>query len=36
MRERQVAFEIAKQRELFYWIGAFYITSAIGAIARYN
>lgn len=28
MRERDVAMEIAKSRELFYWIGAFYLTSA--------
>ncbi|ENN76839.1 hypothetical protein D910_11947 [Dendroctonus ponderosae] len=29
MRERQVALEIAKQRELFYWVGAFYVASAL-------
>lgn len=28
MREREVAMEIAKARELFYWFGAFYLTSA--------
>ncbi|CAH1121565.1 unnamed protein product [Ceutorhynchus assimilis] len=36
MRERQVAFEIAKQRELFYWFGAFYVTSIVGALASYR
>ncbi|KAH1023153.1 hypothetical protein HUJ04_012411 [Dendroctonus ponderosae] len=33
MRERQVALEIAKQRELFYWVGAFYVASALGTLA---
>lgn len=28
MREREVAMEIARARELFYWFGAFYVTSA--------
>ncbi|XP_019868642.1 plasminogen receptor (KT) [Aethina tumida] len=27
MREREVALEIAKNRELFYWYGSFYLTS---------
>ncbi|KAH1023151.1 plasminogen receptor (KT) [Dendroctonus ponderosae] len=36
MRERQVALEIAKQRELFYWVGAFYVASALGTLACYR
>jgi len=36
MRERQVALEIAKQRELFYWLGAFYFTSLVGAFTSYR
>ncbi|XP_044762991.1 plasminogen receptor (KT) [Coccinella septempunctata] len=28
LREREVALEIAKQRELFFWYGAFYLTAA--------
>ncbi|XP_060536919.1 plasminogen receptor (KT) [Cylas formicarius] len=36
MRQRQTALEIAKQRELFYWFGAFYLTSVAGAIASYR
>ncbi|XP_030756334.1 plasminogen receptor (KT)-like isoform X2 [Sitophilus oryzae] len=34
MRERQVALEIARQRELFYWMSAFYFTSVIGSVYR--
>ncbi|KAL1493250.1 hypothetical protein ABEB36_011339 [Hypothenemus hampei] len=36
MRERQVALELARQRELFYWLGAFYFTSVIGALSSYR
>ncbi|KAF7268499.1 hypothetical protein GWI33_018379 [Rhynchophorus ferrugineus] len=36
LRERQVALELAKQRELFYWLGLFYITSVAGAIYSYR
>jgi len=35
MYEREVAMEISKSRELFYWLSAFYGTTAIGLIARY-
>ncbi|KAJ8926819.1 hypothetical protein NQ314_020667 [Rhamnusium bicolor] len=36
MRERQVALEIAKSRELFFWYGAFYLTSVAWAITSYR
>nr|XP_023021382.1 plasminogen receptor (KT)-like [Leptinotarsa decemlineata] len=36
MRERQVALEIAKSRELFYWYGAFYLTSIAWAVTCYR
>lgn len=35
-RERQMAFQVAKERELLYWFGSFYVVTAIGLIARYR
>lgn len=35
MREREVALRIAKSRELFFWYGAFYLTSVACALTRY-
>lgn len=36
MRERQMAMQVAKTRELFYWFGSFYVLAAVGLIARYR
>ncbi|XP_063914846.1 plasminogen receptor (KT) isoform X2 [Zophobas morio] len=33
LRDRMVALEIAKSRELFYWFGSFYLISLVGSIA---
>ncbi|CAH1153673.1 unnamed protein product [Phaedon cochleariae] len=36
MRERKIALEIAKSRELFFWYGAFYLTSVTWAVTSYR
>ncbi|KAL3271689.1 hypothetical protein HHI36_022162 [Cryptolaemus montrouzieri] len=36
MREREVALEIAKQRELFFWYGSFYITAFFWTAISYR
>ncbi|KAJ8951447.1 hypothetical protein NQ318_006876 [Aromia moschata] len=36
MREREVALEIAKSRELFFWYSAFYLTSVAWVITSYR
>ncbi|EFA10888.2 plasminogen receptor (KT) isoform X1 [Tribolium castaneum] len=36
MRDRLVALEIAKARELFFWYGSFYLLSLAGAIVGYR
>ncbi|XP_063914847.1 plasminogen receptor (KT) isoform X3 [Zophobas morio] len=36
LRDRMVALEIAKSRELFYWFGSFYLISLVGSIAAYS
>ncbi|CAH0562393.1 unnamed protein product [Brassicogethes aeneus] len=36
MREREVALRIAKNRELFYWFGAFYLTSIAWAATNFR
>ncbi|CAG9855306.1 unnamed protein product [Phyllotreta striolata] len=36
MRERLVALEIAKSRELFFWFSAFYLTSFTWAVTCYR
>lgn len=36
MRERQMALEIARDRELFYWYGAFYLTSVAFCSMRWE
>ncbi|GLV40748.1 uncharacterized protein CBL_13749 [Carabus blaptoides fortunei] len=36
MRERLFALEIAKERELFYWFGSFYVLSVCTAVAAYR
>ncbi|XP_072402810.1 plasminogen receptor (KT) [Diabrotica undecimpunctata] len=36
MREREVALQIAKSREMFFWCGAFYITSVAWALTCYR
>ncbi|KAJ3623098.1 hypothetical protein MTP99_019352 [Tenebrio molitor] len=36
MRDRIVALEIAKSRELFFWYGSFYLISLVGAFAGYR
>ncbi|XP_018578237.1 plasminogen receptor (KT) [Anoplophora glabripennis] len=36
MREREVALQIAKSRELFFWYGAFYLTSVAWALTSYR
>lgn len=34
MRERYFALEIAKERELFYWFGAFYLLSVTASLYK--
>ena len=34
MRERQAAAQIAKAREMFYWLSTFYILSSFAMIRR--
>lgn len=36
IRERDVAMEISRSRELFYWIGSFYAVSLIGMVSRFQ
>ncbi|XP_076049230.1 plasminogen receptor (KT)-like [Oratosquilla oratoria] len=36
MREKMMAMQIARSRELLYWFGAFYALSSIGMIAGYR
>ncbi|KAK9892409.1 hypothetical protein WA026_019860 [Henosepilachna vigintioctopunctata] len=36
MREREFALEIAKQRELFFWYGSFYLTAITWAVIGYK
>ncbi|XP_045468344.1 plasminogen receptor (KT) [Harmonia axyridis] len=36
LREREVALEIAKQRELFFWYGAFYLTAVTWSALGYR
>lgn len=33
MRERIAALDLARRREMFYWYGAFYLTSIAWAMA---
>jgi hypothetical protein len=34
MRERAMAFQIAKSRELLYWFSSFYALTAVGLLAQ--
>lgn len=36
MRERMVAMQIAKSRELLNWFGSFYLLTAAGMVAGYK
>ena len=36
MREKMMAMQIARARELLYWFGAFYAVSGLGMIAGYD
>ncbi|XP_055316815.1 plasminogen receptor (KT) [Sitodiplosis mosellana] len=36
IKERERALEISKNRELFYWLGAFYNVSLVGLLYRYK
>ncbi|XP_037926183.1 plasminogen receptor (KT) isoform X2 [Hermetia illucens] len=36
IKERELALNIARNRELFYWITNFYIVSLVGFISRYR
>lgn len=36
IKEREQAMELAHHRELFYWLGAFYITTLIGSVSYYR
>lgn len=36
IKEREQALEIAKNRELFYWLGGFYLTAVFGSISLYQ
>lgn len=36
IKKREQALELAQQRELFYWLGSFYITTIIGSISVYR
>jgi hypothetical protein len=33
MRERMMAMQVARARELLYWFGSFYVLAALGMIA---
>ncbi|KAA0204016.1 hypothetical protein HAZT_HAZT000790 [Hyalella azteca] len=36
MREKMLALQIARSREMLYWFGAFYIIAGVGMIAGYR
>uniref|UniRef100_T1J1M9 Plasminogen receptor (KT) n=1 Tax=Strigamia maritima TaxID=126957 RepID=T1J1M9_STRMM len=36
MRERQMAMQVAKTREMLFWIGSFYILATFAMISRYR
>lgn len=36
IQEREQALEIARNRELFYWLSGFYITSFFGCVSFYQ
>lgn len=35
IRERELALQISKSRELFFWLGAFYAVSMVGMVYRF-
>ncbi|CAM1306858.1 PLGRKT (predicted) [Pycnogonum litorale] len=36
MRERQMSMQIARTREMFYWLGSFYVITSVGLLAGYR
>lgn len=36
MKERELALEISRSRELFYWLGSFYTVTLAGIVSRYG
>ncbi|KAK7017067.1 hypothetical protein SK128_006332, partial [Halocaridina rubra] len=36
MREKMMSMQIARSRELLYWLGAFYAVAGLGMIAGYR
>lgn len=36
IKERELAIELSRTRELFYWLGSFYAVSLIGIVSRFQ
>jgi len=36
MRERAAAMQVAKARDLFYWLGSFYVLAGLGMVAGFS